>query len=317
MLLRRVWDALSPGVMKEIKLLKVLCTLPVGGIGLLTMIVGLCVARGSMLKAQEKSSSQQSGEHLFIEPKDLKSETCLNCHAEKKDGRSVHSVLGSGCESCHQWKSENGKTEITLMATGGELCAMCHEAKKASVLHGPYKDGQCILCHDPHASNFKAHTRADGNALCLECHLPRRIMGETVTLFTNQTMAAKDFEAIPKIELDPMHRLGHPFALHPVAQIQDPLHPEEKMSCLSCHDYHGSNLQSMILEIKPAKDAKGAKDICDACHIAFEEQKKNKLQKLNQAQIEAQEKARQDLLDKKQSGSQMAAPKSMPSEKQQ
>ncbi len=280
------------------------------------IIMALFLACAPGLHAQENPATPQTGEHLFIEAKDLKSETCLNCHPEKKDGRSVHSILGSGCESCHQWKSENGKTEITLMATGADLCAMCHEAKKASVLHGPYKDGQCILCHDPHASNFKAHTRADGNALCLECHLPRRVMGEKVSLFTSQSMTAKDFEAIPKIELDAMRRLGHPFALHPVAQIQDPLHPEEKMSCLSCHDHHGSDQQSMILVLKPDKDAKGAKDVCDSCHLAFEEQKKSKLGKLNQAQIDAQDKSRQSVLDKKQSGSQMAAPKSMPSEKQ-
>lgn len=303
--------------MRELRAIRIFGIVPSDVMTLIIIAVGLSLGLASMSRAQDKPATPQNGEHLFIEAKDLKSETCLNCHAEKKDGRSVHSVLGSGCESCHQWKSENGKTEITLMATGGELCAMCHEAKKATVFHGPYKDGHCIMCHDPHASNFKAHTRADGNALCLECHLPRRIMGETVTLFTNQTMSAKDFEAIPKIELDAMHRLGHPFALHPVAQIQDPLHPEEKMSCLSCHDPHGSDQQSLILTVKPGKDSKEAKDICDSCHLAFEEQKKGKLQKLNQAQINAQDKSRQALLDRKQSGSQMAAPKSMPSEKQQ
>src|SRR5208337_1460828 len=87
--------------------------------------------------------------HPLIEQKDIKSETCLKCHPEKKQGKFVHSAVAMGCENCH-------------------------EASKDPVQHGPYKNGQCLICHDPHCSEFKAQTRAVVNSLCLACHALRQ-----------------------------------------------------------------------------------------------------------------------------------------------
>jgi len=206
-------------------------------------------------------------EHPFIEPKDIKSQTCLTCHPEKKEGKFVHSALGMGCGNCHQAISEKNKTTITLVATGGNLCAKCHETRKDPVLHGPYKNGQCLTCHDPHSSEFKAQTRAEGNSLCLECHAPKRSTADPVTLFSLQKISKADFEAIPKIELDPTLRFGHPRATHPVAAVADPLRGGERMSCLSCHAPHASTLQNLLVS------AKGGGDVCAACHRAIDEQK--------------------------------------------
>jgi predicted CXXCH cytochrome family protein len=220
-------------------------------------------------------------EHPFIERKDVKSQTCLTCHPEKKEGKFVHSAVGMGCENCHQAISEKNKTTITLVATGGDLCAKCHETRKDPVLHGPYKNGQCLTCHDPHSSEFKAQTRAAGNSLCLECHAPKRGTAETVTLFSLQRISKADFEAIPKIELDPTLRFGHPRATHPVAEVADPLHEGERMSCLSCHAPHASTLQNLLVS------AKGGGDVCHACHRAIDEQKGTKIK--NQPQPPAQQ----------------------------
>jgi len=210
-------------------------------------------------------------EHPFIEPKDIKPQTCLTCHPEKKEGKFVHSAVGMGCENCHQVISEKNKTTITLFATGGDLCAKCHEARKDPVLHGPYKNGQCLICHDPHSSEFKAQTRSAGNSLCLECHAPKRVTADTVSLFSFHEISEADFEAIPKIELDPTLRFGHPRPTHPVAEIADPLHGGEKMSCLSCHAPHASTLQNLVVL------AKGGGDVCDACHRAIKQPKEAKL----------------------------------------
>jgi predicted CXXCH cytochrome family protein len=224
--------------------------------------------------------------HPFIEQKDIKSETCLTCHPEKKQGKFVHSAVGMGCENCHQATSEKNKTTITLVATGGDLCAMCHEASKDPVLHGPYKNGQCLICHDPHSSEFKAETRAAGNSLCLACHALKQAQGETVTLFDSQKISKADFEAIPKIELDPGLRFGHPWVTHPVAQVADPLHEGEKMSCLSCHTPHASAQENLIVSVK------GAQNVCFACHQAIDEQEaaKTKSQSTPQARQQSQQK---------------------------
>jgi len=215
-----------------------------------------------------QASAQDVSEHPFIKSSDMKSETCLTCHPDKKEGKFVHTAVAKGCENCHQATSENEKTTISLVATGGELCAMCHEAVKDPVVHGPYQNGQCLTCHDPHRSEFKAQTRAETNSLCLACHAPRRMTDPEVTLVAGQTISDRDFDAIPKIGLDPTQRFGHPWATHPVAGRDDTLRKGEKMSCLSCHQPHASAQPTLI---RAAADQKT--DICDSCHQALENQK--------------------------------------------
>jgi predicted CXXCH cytochrome family protein len=123
-----------------------------------------------LIDNEDNKSAIWSAEHPFIEKRDIKLETCLTCHPGKQDAKFVHTAVGRGCENCHQAASENYKTTITLLATGGDLCAMCHVAKKNPVLHGPYKAGQCLVCHDPHTGAYKAQLRAAVNILCLSCH---------------------------------------------------------------------------------------------------------------------------------------------------
>ena len=227
-------------------------------LGLLLLLLAFLALLSPRVFAEEPIA------HPFIEQKDIKSETCLTCHPEKKQGKFVHSAVGMGCENCHQATSEKNKTTINLVATGGDLCAICHEAAKDPVLHGPYKNGQCLTCHDPHSSEFKAQTRAAANSLCLACHGLQRVQGETTTLFSSQKISKADFDAIPKIELDLSLRFGHPWVTHPVAQVADPLRQGEKMSCLSCHTPHASAQENLIVA------AKGARNVCFACHEAID-----------------------------------------------
>jgi predicted CXXCH cytochrome family protein len=214
--------------------------------------------------------AEEPVEHPFIEPSDIKPETCLACHPEKMASQFVHTAVRMGCQSCHHIISEKNKTTITLLAAGGDLCAKCHELKKGPVLHGPYEKGQCLICHDPHSSEFRAETRAAVNSLCLECHSPGRAAAKTVTLFNLKTISKADFDAIPRIELDPTRRFGHPRPTHPVAEVADPLHAGEKMSCLSCHDPHAATLPNLIAL------ANDGGSICEACHRAIDKQKEGK-----------------------------------------
>jgi predicted CXXCH cytochrome family protein len=203
---------------------------------------------------------EEAIEHPIIQPKDIKADTCLTCHPEKKQGEFVHTAVAMGCENCHQVISEKNRTTITLVAAGGALCAKCHAASKDPVLHAPYKSGQCLICHDPHSSRFRAQTRSARNSLCLECHGPKPPTGDSVSLFNLQRISRTAFDAIPKIELDPTLRFGHPQPAHPVAEAADPLHPGEKMSCLSCHSPHASTLPALI------NMATGGENVCDVCH---------------------------------------------------
>jgi len=222
------------------------------------------------LLSSSGTRSEEPIEHPFLEAKDIKTATCLTCHPEMKEGRFVHTAVGLGCENCHHITSEQNETTITLLATGGELCARCHKAEEYPVLHGPYKTGQCLICHDPHSSEFKAQTRSARNSLCLECHAPRPATARTLSIFNLQKISKADFDAIPKIELDPTLRFGHPRPAHPVAEVADPMHRGERMSCLSCHDPHASTLPNLLIV------AKGSGNICNACHQFIDQQKEAK-----------------------------------------
>jgi predicted CXXCH cytochrome family protein len=94
--------------------------------------------------------------------------------------------------------------------------------------------------------------------------------GNTAGIFDLQRISKADLEAIPRIELDPTLRFGHPAPTHPVAEVADPLNSGEKLSCLSCHTPHASTLPNLLVS------AKGARNLCNACHQAIDSQKEPK-----------------------------------------
>jgi len=224
----------------------------------------ICLLSSLAVRAQEHL------EHPYIEPKDIKPDICLTCHPEKKQGQFVHTAVRMGCANCHHIVSGKNKTTINLFASGGDLCARCHEVTEDAVIHGPYKKGQCLVCHDPHTSEFKAQARSAENSLCLECHTLRPIKAKTESIFGMEEVSWAEFEAIPKIQLDPTLRFGHPRPTHPVADVPDPLHEGEKMTCLSCHAPHASRKPSLLVS------AEGGENVCDACHRAIDKQKEGK-----------------------------------------
>lgn len=234
--------------------------------------VRLGVALALSLLVLTPARSQQAPEHPFIEAKELKTETCLMCHTDKKEGKYVHAAIAMGCEACHQASSKDNKTTITLMATGGDLCMACHEVSKEDVMHQPYQEHQCLVCHDPHSSNFVAHTREAANSLCFQCHLKRPIKGDTLTLAGGIQVPSKEVEQAPKIELGASRQSGHPWVGHPVGGRPDPVHPGEKMSCLSCHQPHASTQDNLIIASKKGPN------VCDKCHEAVEAQKEKERQ---------------------------------------
>lgn len=229
-------------------------------------VTTLILTVGLFLGLGQQTAQGQTTEHPFIESKDIKSETCLTCHPDKKEGKFVHTAVGMGCENCHQATSENNKTTITPVATGAELCALCHEAKKDPVLHAPYKVGQCLTCHEPHSSNFPREVRAATNMLCLSCHgvnqpdvkIEKEI--QKVSLLGGQTLALDDYRQAPKISLDRSGTRGHPLMGHPVTG-QDPRPKGGTLSCLSCHVPHSSTAAKLF-----HTDAKSVIGLCGECH---------------------------------------------------
>jgi len=252
-----------------------------------TGLLALTIAWGALLRADE---------HPIALDQKTDSAKCLECHDDKGKGVHVHSAIAMGCDSCHAIKVEKDTTLVELSSPREEICFSCHEKSKEKVLHGPYEKGGCVLCHDPHATDYENHLRAEGNALCLECHQERNVTGEKVMLFkASQEMPVSQFTEIPKIGLDPTLRFGHPMGNHKVADAPDPLHPGKKISCLSCHENHGSERAGLVRTV----EFKGKKaDACDACHGTRDDERMAAAQKRSdeleaQRQKEQQSRAKQ------------------------
>jgi predicted CXXCH cytochrome family protein len=229
-------------------------------------LIFLLVASALVMSKATGLSGEDMIEHPFIERKDIKPETCLTCHPEKKGAKFVHTALEMGCTNCHRVTSENNKTTITLRATGGDLCAICHAGKKDAVLHGPYAAGQCLVCHDPHTGDYPAQTRAEINTLCLSCHgtgqssVKANPETQLVMLLGNQIVSLNDYRQAPKLELDRGGTSGHPVKGHPLTG-KDPRKKDGTLNCLSCHDPHSSALPNLM----PA-GVKSQTDLCAQCH---------------------------------------------------
>jgi len=211
-------------------------------------------------------AAQAAREHPFVEANDLKAENCLKCHADVQKGKAVHTAMSSGCDTCHQAASANGKTTITDVATGGDLCAMCHEMEKGPVLHGPYKAGECLACHDPHSSDYPKATLARTNTLCFTCHgvnqpgVAMQAGAETVSVLGGQTIGLDEFRKAMKIGLDPNGATGHPVMGHPLSG-KVPGKKDVTLSCLSCHAPHSSALPNLM-----PPGVKTDLDLCGQCH---------------------------------------------------
>lgn len=109
---------------------------------------------------------------------DLARLDCASCHDPHgapngklflAPSRHAPFVLGS-CDSCHE-----GDSATTFAGGGGRaLCTACHAeieeaAAKARVRHAAL-DGECTLCHAPHASGRPKLARGRGGEACGSCH---------------------------------------------------------------------------------------------------------------------------------------------------
>ena len=110
----------------------------------------------------------QAGEHPVALEKNTDAAKCLECHDDKDKGKHVHSAIAMGCTTCHEVKVEKDTTFVNLVSPREELCLTCHEKSTQATLHGPYGKGSCVLCHDPHSSDYDKQLRAEGNAVVLE-----------------------------------------------------------------------------------------------------------------------------------------------------
>jgi predicted CXXCH cytochrome family protein len=112
--------------------------------------------------------------------------------------------------------------------------------------------------------------RAEGNALCLECHgpdsQPQKLEAERVfTIFNGAVKLPDDYFRKNRVPLLPLRfGFGHPVDGHPVSDVADPKDVTKvrfAMSCLTCHQPHASLKPGLLV-----KDQENNMTFCDTCH---------------------------------------------------
>jgi predicted CXXCH cytochrome family protein len=102
-------------------------------------------------------------------------ESCMDCHSDMVDKDVRHAAIENGCDICHESTGEahpeDGKKGFVLVDQTPALCYYCHEeSEAANFVHQPLVQGECLSCHDVHASSNPALMKLPDPDMCLSCH---------------------------------------------------------------------------------------------------------------------------------------------------
>ena len=171
--------------------------------------------------------------------------TCVDCHKTVIAKRVVHSAISQyarmeqGCDPCHTAPHAKKKGELSLAAAVPELCYMCHDQGKFSKknVHPPVAGGDCLACHNPHASDAPRLLSQPVPAICQNCH-PDKNNGKHILA-------------------------GYGFGdNHPIQGRLDPTRKGRELGCVSCHDPHSSSGRTLFVN----DEASGSGNLCLLCH---------------------------------------------------
>jgi len=217
---------------------------------------------------------------------------CLECHADKNQGKSVHSAMAMGCTACHEIRVNKDITRVKLItATPSSLCITCHADKKAADIKGtvhPPAVRDCLSCHDPHASDnknqlLKPMSGSEKENLCSSCHqtglnVPEKgslhaavVMGCDTCHVTHKTGPEPTMEnrfhlakAVPALCLD-CHD-AKDAGLQKAHQNQ----PFATANCVECHSPHQSDAPKLMARFLHPPFEAGS---CDMCHASAKDGK--------------------------------------------
>jgi predicted CXXCH cytochrome family protein len=178
----------------------------------------------------------------------------------------VHSALAAGCTACHAVTQAHGVTTINLVAPSKELCFSCHAKSSEKVSHGPYSQGNCVVCHSPHSSNWTNQLLAPTQDLCMGCHVRGRLKvnakRRTAKVPWGATITLDRLKGSQYIGLDQARNVNHPVEGHPVRGPNTAQGAgASEISCLSCHQPHHSAMPNLL----PAKFLTETA-LCESCH---------------------------------------------------
>ncbi|MGO9127757.1 MAG: cytochrome c3 family protein [Terriglobales bacterium] len=93
-----------------------------------------------------------------------KGANCSSCHANKTEGKSVHSAMALPCTVCHLTETQGDMTTLNLFMPKGTICFACHEKSAQLQCRSPGAKA-CVECHDSHSSSRPALLREQVDVL--------------------------------------------------------------------------------------------------------------------------------------------------------
>jgi len=205
---------------------------------------------------------------------------CLVCHQAKEEEfkkKVVHPPVEEGCTECHDPHQSSKRFQLKGKADGksvSSLCFNCHDqtifSKKFQ--HGPVGAGDCIACHNPHASDESKLLIApkSNGQLCFQCHADRR---DSFNLKEVHKPVKEDCglchdphssDHKMQLKLEPSelckscHENKNPEVFKDAATAKFKHPPVAEGKCPECHRPHSSNYKPLL--------ADSLEKLCFKCH---------------------------------------------------
>jgi predicted CXXCH cytochrome family protein len=202
---------------------------------------------------------------------------CTGCHVPHGSASAgmirptAHPPFAEGsCDTCH---SDPKAKPGAAAAAVPDLCVVCHEARAGG--HPVAVERSCVACHTPHASSGPALIKGRERLVCLTCHTDiaakragavsyHPVFGSNQDCTTCHELHTGKTEALLKkqdaLETCKTCHAQHAQFAHPMGEgVKDPSRPGKNVTCLSCHDPHGTTFRQFLL-------ADPRQDLCVRCH---------------------------------------------------
>jgi predicted CXXCH cytochrome family protein len=202
-----------------------------------------------------------------------KKKKCVDCHEDFKNKsklKHVHEPF-KDCETCH--KRHGFSQKLVLVKAMPDLCVECHDGVATEIesgnVHEALSEGNCTVCHDPHASDVAVlmrETEAD-MPVCMVCHsgLAAALSDDNV----HEPFAKRDCASCHE-----PHSSERPALLvaseadvcatcHENTLAKHKFPGASDFSCGECHDPHIASSKSTTADYAHSPFANGD---CEDCH---------------------------------------------------
>ena len=200
--------------------------------------------------------------------------TCQQCHNDLVALKIVHAPATESCESCHTANEnehpQEGVKGFQLADEATALCFYCHEEFSETNIHAPAESGECVMCHNPHSSNYPSLlTASSEKALCLQCH-EMEIPNTDVVHSPVEKGKCSECHDPHQSNESAFLKTSKPdlcYTCH--KQIKELASASNKHAvfeddCFNCHQPHSASAKSLLMEPMPT--------LCYNCHSDVQEQ---------------------------------------------